>query len=474
MNKGLIVSFLLVFWCAACAGAGGAAGGGDDTAADAVEPDDTADAMGGSGDDVAMDATPSDTSELDGEVGPAEPDAADAVEDDEAPLAGFGPESCAPYELITGRGAPERDCLTRQSVRGHTGSAVSVRVDCTDPSITALIEKQHLVMVPDEVTRPELWVHFGGSGGQPALTSNIGTAATTSGYRFISLAYTNEPSIGARCTCPSGASRPLDCEEGVRAEIIYGDDVTDMFVMEPDEAIVPRLVALLNLLHERQPAAGWDAYLVDGAPTWDRIAVSGFSQGGGMAGLIARDHLVARAVYFSKGAGAVNNVLANPDEVSMACASAEDCERGRCCSPDDPTCESLPPDGGVCIYGLPAPYASTGRDVDGDRRGDADASLRATPPERQFAIVHRSEGAWEYSPDVFELWGMGSRDDFFDADEGVAPPAGTRLFSTDLPPLGACSEHQSIGSNPCQARLEGSDVPAMFQAWQYMMTAPVE
>ena len=54
----------------------------------------------------------------------------------------------------------------------------------------------------------------------------------------------------------------------------------------PAESIVARLVAALRALDRQAPREGWGAYLDGDQPRWDRILVSGLSQGAGMAAFI--------------------------------------------------------------------------------------------------------------------------------------------------------------------------------------------
>lgn len=408
-------------------------------------------------------------------VDTAAPDAPDPVDATDAvdaadvasplPIPGF---VCAAGVMETGTATPSGDCV--ETVSAPDGlSAATVEATCTDPNITALVNKRHLVVLPESSPRGTLWVHFGGSGGKPSSNQNIGNAAAAEGYHFISLAYPNEPSISARCNCPDGP-RDTGCEERVRMEILYGLEMTTDFDMENDEAIVPRLKALLAYLETALPNKGWDQFTSGGDLVWSKMAVSGFSQGGGMAGLIARDHAVDRALYFSKGAGGANLAMVDGTAVQSCTAHAE-CASGACCPFNDPACET-PAAGSYCQQIVPAPYAFVGKDIDGDGLGDGPVASRATAPQRQFAIIHRDEGAWEYSPEIFQAWGMGGREDYVDADTVAAPfPAGTQLFNTGLPPnLVSCSEHQSMGADACQPKEPGGK-PSMEPAWRHAMSA---
>ena len=80
---------------------------------------------------------------------------------------------------------------------------------------------------------------------------------------------------------------------------IYGTGNSRTVANPPAEAIVARLVAALRALDRQAPREGWGAYLDGDQPRWDRILVSGLSQGAGMAAFIAKQHLVYRVVLFS-------------------------------------------------------------------------------------------------------------------------------------------------------------------------------
>jgi len=430
---------------------------------DPVEAADAADVIDSAGDanDAAdaADATPTgDTSE---------------ATDVEWPGISF--VDCPPLSVNLGQTTPSGDCAVVERLAEAGVTRMLVRADCTDGGVTGLLDKRHLVMVPDAPSRDVLWVHIGGTSGQPSNSGNIGAVAASLGYRYVSVAYPNARSVAARCACPDGP-RPSDCFERVRQELLYGVESTAMFDMSAAEAIVPRLVALLRTLEAQRPADGWDAFTDgDGDLVWENIALSGFSQGGGMAGMLARDHRVDRVMYLSKPADPIFDVLLDPSAYTP-CDRHDACgTHAVCCdiAGDAESC-ATPPPGSYCLRTVPGPWARTGPDVDGDGLGDGGPDARATPAERQFLLIHRDEGAFGYAPDVMALWGVGDRDDVVDAD-ALAPPydAGARLFSTARPPRSAgCSEHQSMGADACQPRAADGE-PAMSPVWRHAMTTPL-
>lgn len=352
----------------------------------------------------------------------------------------------------------------------RTARATNLSPRCTDPAIDncqpgfgCMEDKRHFVIRLEDAAsrRDQLWLHLGGSGGTPQGATNIARTAATIGYHVVGLAYMNDDSVDARCTDPTtGLRYPDTCEGEVRHEVVYGEDRSPHVAITAANSIQHRLARLLAYLDANDPGAGWGSYLdADGQLEWSRIAVSGFSQGGGMAGMISRDHAVARAVFFSKGAGSRMSFGAE-------CASNADCGgTGFCCSDDDPACEEPGSGPGRCAAPAPALWGDTGAD------GEGLATARATPGSRCYAIVHREEFAFRYSPQLFELWGMGAFGDFVDAD-GATAFGGSHLLSTGLMPCGGAGAHGSIGSDRSQPKMGGCDgsIPAMLSAWRYMMT----
>lgn len=185
--------------------------------------------------------------------------------------------------------------------RGTDSSAASglVAYRIVPSSIDSSVRRfdaPHLVVF-DRAVRPDapLLVFLPGTGGRPDNTSAFAAVAARQGYRVIGLAYVDEPAV--QQICPREPDP--DCAEKVRRKRIFGEDVTGLIDDRRDESIVARLTTLLVALDRAHPDEGWSRYLSDGKPEWTRIAVSGLSQGAGMAAYIAQRTAVARVILFS-------------------------------------------------------------------------------------------------------------------------------------------------------------------------------
>lgn len=152
----------------------------------------------------------------------------------------------------------------------------------------------HVADVPSGAKVNRLFVHLSGSYGKPVNSLLVLREAATQGLHAIGLAYPNVPTVDSLCTDSSDAA----CHEKVRLEIIDGTDRTPLVSIDRVNSIENRLVLALDYLHSRFPAEGWGQYLPSGAPKWDSVVISGHSQGGGHAAMMARDRLFARVCMF--------------------------------------------------------------------------------------------------------------------------------------------------------------------------------
>lgn len=377
------------------------------------------------------------------DAAPPDLDAATAVD---APVAIDAPAAaCDISGLATVPTVPVTSALVRPSDTARGGETID--------DVVQMQLKRHVVSAPTNAAdrNGQLFVWMSGSGAEPGNYDTIVGLGTAAGYVTVSLAYDNETSVGDRCGVPMdpvcGAANP-DCEAGVRQEMIYGSAVHDSPCVDvtPANAIEHRILRLVQYLAQNVPQSGASSFLTGGgtALDWSKIAVGGWSQGGGHAGMLARDHLVARAIYASKGA---DSALC-PLTVS------------------DPAMCDLDGDG-VLTPGnddellVPAPWAT---------------APRMTPGGRQFGAVHGLEGAWNYSPEVFALYGMGAKGTAVDLDVAggdYAAYACRHTFVTrSTPACGPTDYHKSMALDGCLARTaSGAAVLAPF--YWYALKLPV-
>jgi predicted esterase len=177
------------------------------------------------------------------------------------------------------------------------GTFVSLRIkpSAVDSTTTRFDEAHYVVLDTAKKGDLPLLLFLPGTGGRPLNTSDFANESAADGYRVIGLEYVDEPAVAQ--ICPRNPSP--DCSEKVRRKRIYGEGVTSLVDDRPEESIESRLVALLRMLDRMQPSIGWSRYIDGTHPNWSRIAVSGLSQGAGMAAYIAQRTRVDRVILFS-------------------------------------------------------------------------------------------------------------------------------------------------------------------------------
>jgi hypothetical protein len=164
-----------------------------------------------------------------------------------------------------------------------------------DTSIHRFTARNYIVFEKETKSSAPLLVFMPGTNGQPMNSTTFSDVAAHQGYRVIGLEYNDSPAVMQ--VCPR--SPDTKCAEKFRQKRIYGGGRFDLIDQEPQESIVNRLMSLLATLSREHPDEGWGDYMHDGQPDWERIAVSGLSQGAGMAAYIAQKTRVARVILFS-------------------------------------------------------------------------------------------------------------------------------------------------------------------------------
>ncbi|QDO93318.1 hypothetical protein FNB79_04800 [Formosa sediminum] len=159
----------------------------------------------------------------------------------------------------------------------------------------------HLVVYNPTAKQGKLLLFMPGTGGIALKgPKSLFSVAVYQGYHVINLSYINTPAVAQICR-GNTLTKNSKCTSDFRTMRIYGDNNFSLIEDEAHDAIVNRLTKLLIYLAENDKKGNWGAYLENGKPKWSEIAVSGQSQGGGMAAFIAKRERVARVVDFSGG-----------------------------------------------------------------------------------------------------------------------------------------------------------------------------
>ncbi len=171
-----------------------------------------------------------------------------------------------------------------------------VAPQATDAAIGQPLADHYAYLNPGARLRQQLLIFFPGSCAPPSPYRSFLREAANDGYHAIGLSYPNCPEVNATCF----AQMPIDpdCHEKMRTERLDGSDATPLIAVAPANAILNRIVKLLEFLEANHPGNGWGAFLDGGAPRWSSIAVAGHSQGAGHAANVGRLYGVARVIMF--------------------------------------------------------------------------------------------------------------------------------------------------------------------------------
>lgn len=175
----------------------------------------------------------------------------------------------------------------------------------TDPEITndipgdevvGPVEKNIAFLNTSVNARNKLFLFFPGTNSLPSWHHMIGEKAADMGYHSIILRYNSITPIFALC---ANDTTP-DCHLRARTEVLTGVERHSQINVDRADSIENRTIKLLAYLNTAYPDQNWGQYLtVSGEIDWEKIVVSGHSQGGGYAGLIGKLHQVEKVVMFS-------------------------------------------------------------------------------------------------------------------------------------------------------------------------------
>ncbi len=282
----------------------------------------------------------------------------------------------------------------------------------TDPAIRTFLQPHRVFLDEAAPSRRQLLVFLPGTGATTADQDEFGRTAAGLGYHVVYVMYPNDV---AAASCQDDEDETTF--EKFRREIIAGGDSDPRVSVDRTESIESRLRHLVTWLAANRGAEGWGQFLDGNDIAWAQVVLTGHSQGGGHAQLMAIDHAVARVVVFG---------------------SPKDYNRR---------------------HGKPARWYGTG----------------ATPASRMFALVHRQDTqacSYEQQLENLRASGLTSTADI----DAIAPPYdNAHVLTTNQPGTEVNSALAHLGLVFDFMLPRDSDGRMPYRpAWIYMLTTPVE
>jgi hypothetical protein len=181
--------------------------------------------------------------------------------------------------------------------RGGAADCRLISPESTDPAIKAWLDDHYACYEAGAGAHERLFLFLPGTTGRPDMYTMLGKEAALAGLHAINLSYTNDKAVEWTYCRESDED---DCTGKVRLEQLEGSDYSREIVIDRADSIENRTIRLLQYLDEHFPEEDWDRYLTEeGDLFWERIVVSGHSQGGGHALMIGTHRKVARVAMFA-------------------------------------------------------------------------------------------------------------------------------------------------------------------------------
>lgn len=164
----------------------------------------------------------------------------------------------------------------------------------TDPGINEF-NLRHYMLKSDQDTMNALVVFLPGTGRQPRNYQFVMEQLAMMGYHVIGLMYKTDPAINPICRSTDDET----CHWRARMETIDGTDRHPDVSVNVSNSILNRLQKLLQYLVTNRPSGGWEQFYSSGQIQWNKIIVTGHSQGASLSGIIGKEFPVKRVVMFS-------------------------------------------------------------------------------------------------------------------------------------------------------------------------------
>jgi hypothetical protein len=172
--------------------------------------------------------------------------------------------------------------------------SVLIKPNQTDAAYSSKDECHYVVRNPNTQIN-KLFLFIGGSFSTPENYKLIIDHAASVGLDAISLAYPN--SVAA---APLGTSTDPLVFDNYRDELCFGNQVSNEVSVDVLNSISTRTIKLIQYLQSTYPDQNWGQYLTTtNTLHWDKVVVSGHSQGSGHACYLAKKNLVDRVAMLS-------------------------------------------------------------------------------------------------------------------------------------------------------------------------------
>lgn len=170
-----------------------------------------------------------------------------------------------------------------------------VRASDTDANIPWELARHHAFYNPDCTEKGILLIHLVGTFGDPYQTIYFPSLAANHGIHVLSLKYPND--LSAQTACSS--SNDPDCHLKFRQEIIEGVDYSPEISVDSVNSISNRLIRLLQYMDVNFTSQNWGQFFTGDSLHWNNVMISGHSQGGGHAAVMAMDRPLKRVLMFA-------------------------------------------------------------------------------------------------------------------------------------------------------------------------------
>ncbi len=177
-----------------------------------------------------------------------------------------------------------------------TGQNISVLIQPNQTDVGySSTEESHYVVRSTKNHLNKLLLFIGGSYSIPKNYNLVADHGATIGLDVISLSYPNNVA-----TAPLGTSSDQLIFDNYRDELCFGNQVSNEVSVDLLNCINTRATKLVLYLKNTYPDQNWGQYLTaTNTLQWDKIIVSGHSQGSGHACYLGKKRLVDRVVMFA-------------------------------------------------------------------------------------------------------------------------------------------------------------------------------